>query len=276
MRAIFAIVMRNLIKLSRDGMRLFFTVFMAVTFLFIFSFVMKSSMAGLDHPMNYLISGIIIMTVFQTALNNSMSILEDISSGFMKEILVAPISRWQIAIGHVLSSAIIAVLQGSVIIIIGLFMGLRADALHVVLMVGLMALVGLTFSSMGLYFAALAKESAAFQLLVTLVTMPLTFLSGAYIPTMIMPRILRPIVYLNPLTYATSAFRYVSLNMGGLSMNALIKSGVAFDIRGFIVTPCLGAMLIGVIGAVFMFLCVNQFIHADLSRVKVFRRHGHR
>jgi ABC-2 type transport system permease protein len=276
MRAIFAIVMRNLIKLSRDGMRLFFTVFMAVTFLFIFSFVMKSSMAGLDHPMNYLISGIIIMTVFQTALNNSMSILEDISSGFMKEILVAPISRWQIAIGHVLSSAIIAVLQGSVIIIIGLFMGLRADALHLVLMVGLMALVGLTFSSMGLYFAALAKESAAFQLLVTLVTMPLTFLSGAYIPTMIMPRILRPIVYLNPLTYATSAFRYVSLNMGGLSMSALIKSGVAFDIRGFIVTPCLGAALIGVIGAVFMFLCVNQFIRADLSKVKVFRRHGHR
>jgi len=111
MRAINAIVMRNLIKLSRDGMRLFFTVFMAVIFLFIFSFIMKSSIAGLDHPMNYLISGIIIMTVFQTALNNSMAYWKTFQAVFMKEVLVAPISRWQIAIGQMLSSAIVAVLQ---------------------------------------------------------------------------------------------------------------------------------------------------------------------
>ena len=91
MRAIMAILSRNLIKFFRDRMRFVFTLFMSAFFLFVFSFVMKSSAAGLDHPMNYLISGIIIMTVFQTALNNSMSILEDISSGFMKEILVAPI-----------------------------------------------------------------------------------------------------------------------------------------------------------------------------------------
>jgi ABC-2 type transport system permease protein len=268
--------MRNLLKLSRDGMRLFFTVFMAVIFLFIFSFVMKSSMAGLDHPMNYLISGIIIMTVFQTALNNSMSILEDISSGFMKEILVAPISRWQIAIGQVLSSSIIAVFQGSIIVVIGIFMGLRVDALHFTLMIGLMGLVGLTFSSMGLFLAALTKESTTFQLLVTIVAMPLTFLSGAYIPAMIMPRMLRPIMYLNPLTYATSAFRYVSLKMEGMSQGALLSSGVAFDIGGFVITPPLGALLIGAIGAVFMVLCVNQFRNADLSRVKVFRHHGRR
>jgi ABC-2 type transport system permease protein len=274
MRAINAIVMRNLIKLSRDGMRLFFTIFMAVIFLFIFSFIMKSGIAGLDHPMNYLISGIIIMTVFQTALNNSMGILEDISSGFMKEVLVAPISRWQIAIGQMLSSAIVAVLQGAVIIVIGLFLGLRVDAVHFVIMLGLMALVGLTFSSMGLYLAALAKESTAFQLLVTIIAMPLTFLSGAYIPTIVMPRILLPVVFLNPLTYATSAFRYVALHMEGMSSAALVKAGVAFDIHGFVIMPALGAVLILAIGAVFIVLCVNQFTNADLSQVKTFRHHG--
>jgi ABC-2 type transport system permease protein len=274
MRAINAIVMRNLIKLSRDGMRLFFTIFMAVIFLFIFSFIMKSSIAGLDHPMNYLISGIIIMTVFQTALNNSMGILEDISSGFMKEVLVAPISRWQIAIGQMLSSAIVAVLQGAIIIVIGLFLGLRADAVHFIMMLGLMALVGLTFSSMGLYLAALSKESTAFQLLVTIIAMPLTFLSGAYIPTVVMPRVLLPVVFLNPLTYATSAFRYVALHMEGMSSAALVKAGVAFDIYGFVIMPALGAVLILAIGAVFIILCVNQFTNADLSQVKTFRHHG--
>ncbi len=73
---------------------------------------MKSTATGIEQPMNYLISGIIIMTVFQSALNNSMNILEDISSGFMKEILVSPIPRWQISIGQILSSSVVALLQG--------------------------------------------------------------------------------------------------------------------------------------------------------------------
>jgi ABC-2 type transport system permease protein len=275
MRTIKAILLRNLIKFSRDRMRLFFTLLMSVLFLFIFSFVTKSVAAGLDHPMNYLIAGIIIMTVFQTALNNSMSILEDISSGFMKEILVAPIARWQIAIGQVLSSAVIAILQGTIIIIVGLFMGLDIDLFHFAIMVGLMCLVGVTFSSMGLYLAALAKESTNFQLLITVIALPLMFLSGAYIPTMVIPGVLRPIIYLNPLTYTTAAFRYVALKMEGLSAGQLVQAGVAFNIHGFIVMPYLGAVMVLVIGTVFFALCVHQFNKADFSRVKVFK-HGHR
>jgi ABC-type multidrug transport system permease subunit len=133
-RPIIAIIKRNILKLVRDKMRLFATLFMTVMFLFIFSFVTKSVMVGMSNPLSYLISGIIIMTVFQTSLNNSMNILEDISSGFMKEILVAPIKRWQIAIGQVLSSAIIAVLQGMIIIVMGVFLGLRLTIFSVVLM----------------------------------------------------------------------------------------------------------------------------------------------
>jgi ABC-2 type transport system permease protein len=182
MRAIRAILARNLIKFFRDKMRFFFTLFMSGFLLFTFSFVMKSAVAGLAHPMNYLVSGIIIMTVFQTALNNSMSILEDISTGFMKEILVAPIARWQIAVGQVLSSAAVAVLQGVIVLVVGIFMGLDLDPVHFAMMVCLMLLVGITFSSLGLFLAALSKESTTFQIMISVVTMPLTFLSGAYIP----------------------------------------------------------------------------------------------
>jgi ABC-2 type transport system permease protein len=276
MRAIQAILARNLIKFFRDKMRFFFTLFMSGFLLFTFSFVMKSAVAGLAHPMNYLISGIAIMTVFQTALNNSMSILEDISSGFMKEILVAPIARWQIAIGQVLSSAVIAVLQGVLILVVGFFMGLALDPVHFALMVGLMLLVGLTFSSLGLFLAALSKESTTFQIMITVVTMPLTFLSGAYIPTTVIPSILRPIVYLNPLTYATSMFRYAALHMESMTTSELVKAGVAFDIHGFVVQPRHGVLITLVIGATFFGLCVSQFRKADFSRVKVFKRGGHR
>jgi len=274
-RPIKAIVKRNLIKLVRDKIRLFSTLFMAGMFLFIFSFVTKSMVSGIAHPMNYLISGIIIMTVFQTALNNSMNILEDIANGFMKEILVAPIKRWQIAIGHVLSSAIVSVVQGLIIVVIGLFMGLSIDLLHGIMMISLMCLVGLTFSSLGLLLASIAKDSTNFQLIITIVSFPLTFLSGAYIPTMAIPKILIPIVYLNPLTYTTSAFRFITLHLEYMSPAELVKSGLAFNINGFIITPLMSAFLVIAMGLTFFTFCVNRFNKADFSRVKIFK-HGHR
>ena len=273
-RPITAILSRNLLKLRRDRMKLFLNLFMSGLFLFIFSFVIKSSGPGLEHPLNYLISGIIIMTVFQSALSNSMNILEDISSGFMKEILVAPINRWQIAIGHVLSAMVVSVIQGLIIVIIGIFMGLNIGLAQGIAMVGLMLMVGLTFSALGLYLATLSKESSNFQLLITIVSFPLTFLSGAYIPTMALPGILLPFVYLNPLTYTTAAFRYVALNLGNMDTSGLVKAGVAFNINGFIITPVMSILLIIVMSIMFFSLCVSRFSKADFSRVKTFK-HSH-
>ena len=269
MRVINAILIRNLTNFIRDRVRLFFTVFMSVVFLFIFSFVMKSATTGIANPTNYLISGIIIMTVFQAALNNSMMTIEDISSGFMKEILVAPISRYQISVGQILSSAVVAVLQGIIILVLGLFIGLSTDILQFIKLTGIMSLVGITFSSMGLYLAILAKNSTNFQLIIAIITMPLTFLSGAYIPTTILPSFLLPIIYLNPLTYTTSIYRYITLRMEHYSNAMLIKEGVAFDIHGFIITPYLGLIIVLIIGIVFFTLCVNEFNKADFSKVKV-------
>lgn len=269
MRVINAILIRNLTNFIRDRVRLFFTVFMSVMFLFIFSFVMESATTGIANPTNYLISGIIIMTVFQAALNNSMTIIEDISSGFMKEILVAPISRYQISTGQILSAAVVAVLQGIIILVLGLFIGLSTDIVKFIKMIAIMIVVGITFSSIGLYLAILAKNSTNFQLIIGIITMPLTFLSGAYIPTTILPRFLLPIVYINPLTYTTSIYRYITLGMDDYSNHMLIKEGVAFDIHGFIITPYLGLMIVFIIGIIFFILCVNQFNKADFSEVKV-------
>jgi ABC-type polysaccharide/polyol phosphate export systems, permease component len=273
MRAIAAILGRNLLNFVRDKGRLFGTLIMAFAFLFIFSFVMKSSLTGVKQPMNYLISGIIIMTVFQASLSNSTDILTDIASGFMKEILVAPISRAQISIGQILSSSVIAILQGLIICIISLFMGLSMDAVHFIEMIGIMAVAGLTFGSIGLFLATIARNSAAFQIITMIIVMPLTFLSGAYIPTTIMPAFLRPIIYINPLTYITSIFRYITLKLDGTPVSDLVKQGIAYNVHGFIITPALGFFIILLIGLVFFSLCVHKFNKADFSNVKVARHH---
>lgn len=271
MNAVGAILERNLLNFVRDKGRLIGSLVMAFFFLFIFSFVMQSSMSTLAQPMNYLISGVIIMTVFQSSLNNSTDILSDISSGFMKEILVAPITRVQISIGQVLSSSVISIMQGLIIAVISLFMGLKIDALHFAEMVGIMAVAGVTFGSIGLFLATIARNSAAFQVITTIVVMPFTFLSGAYIPTTMMPSFLSPLIYINPLTYITAIFRYITLKMDGTPVAELVKQGVAYDIQGFIITPQLGFLFIILIGLVFFSLCVYKFNKADFSNVKVFK-----
>lgn len=274
-RPVTAIIKRNLLKFSRDRMRLMFTLIMSGLFMFIFSFAMRSTSTGIEHPMNYLIAGVVIMLVFQTSLSNSMHILEDISSGFMKEIIVAPIARWQIALGQILSTMFIAVAQGLIVIIVGFFTGLRLDPLHLILMVGLMFLVAFTFSSMGLLLAAVTKESTNFQILINLLTIPLVFLSGAYIPTTVLPEIMAPVVYCNPLTYTTAAFRYVTLQMEHLPVDALLKAGVAFRVGGYVVMPTTGVLIVAVMGVVLFVACVNMFSRADFSRVKIFKRGHH-
>ncbi len=274
MRGIKAILKRNLTNFLRNKMQLVFAIFMPVFFLFIFSFVMKSSASGVEQPINYLISGIIIMTVFQSALSNSTNIIEDMSMGFMKEIIVSPVARWQISIGQILSSSIISMLQGIIVIIIALFMGLKIDVLQFAEMLGVMASVGITFSSIGLFLATLAKNSTTFQVMITAFTLPLTFLSGAYIPTTVMPEIILPLVYINPLTYTTSIFRYITLKMESLSTDALVKAGVAFDLNGFIIKPYFGLAIILTMGLLFFILCVHQFNKADFSQVKTFNPHA--
>lgn len=269
MNPITAIVQRNLLNYVRSKGRLFGSLFMSMFMLVMFSFLMKSSMSGLDAPMPYLISGVIIMSVFQVSVNNSSDVLSDISSGYMKEVLVAPIARTQISMGHILSGAVIATIQGVVTMICGIVLGLRVSVLQILLLAAVMLVSAMAFSAIGLFLATVSRNSPAFQTLSSMIMMPLTFVSGAYIPTTVMPGFLLPIVYLNPLTYTTSIFRYIALGAYTLTTKELVEQGMAFSIGEFVITPLIGLAITILIGAFFFVLCVRKFNCADFSTVKV-------
>ncbi len=269
MNPITAILQRNLLNYVRSKGRVFGALFMSVFMLVMFSFLMESSMSGVDAPMNYLISGVIIMSVFQVSVNNSSDILSDISCGYMKEVLVAPIARTQISMGHILSGAVVAALQGVVTMIVGIVLGLRVGVLQILLLVAVMLISAMTFSAIGLFLATVSRNSPAFQTLSSMIMMPLTFVSGAYIPTTVMPSFLLPIVYLNPLTYTTSIFRYIALGAHTLTIEELVEQGMAFSIGGFVITPLMGLAITVLIGVFFFVLCVRKFNRADFSTIKV-------
>ncbi len=160
---IIAIIERNLLNYIRNKARLFGSLFMSFFMLVMFSFLMKSSMSGLGQPMNYLLAGVIIMTVFQSGINHSSEILSDIAGGYMKEVMVVPISRSEISIGNITAGALVTTFQGAIMMIFAIFLGLHVSILQFLLMLIMMLLSAMTFSAIGLFLATVSRNAPPFK-----------------------------------------------------------------------------------------------------------------
>ena len=215
-----------------------------------------------------MLSGVIIATVFESSLNLASSTVDDMVSGFMKEVLVSPAKRIAVAVGQLLSAATVSTIQGLLILFIGFFVGIRFTTWTTpVLVLFAMICVGLVFSGVGLFLATMVRSGQTFQIVKTAVTMPLTFLSGAYIPISMLPTSLKYIAYINPMTYATAFFRMIVLEKTNLSTAQLAKEGLAIDINGFIITPIMSFSIIVGIGLIFLLLSTNSFVKTDFSKI---------
>ncbi len=133
MRVIIALWQRNMKKFIRDKAQLVITLLMPFFFVYIFSAIFKND--AIENPVAYMLSGVIIANCFQTAFSLASSTVDDITTGFMKEVLVSPISRGKVVIGQILSAVVIASIQSIILLIIGIFLGLTINSIQSVLMI---------------------------------------------------------------------------------------------------------------------------------------------
>lgn len=266
MNTVYALWKRGLKAFIRNRTGLVFSLFFPFFFVYVFGAIFKTDF--IEDPIAYMLSGVIIATVFESSLNLASSTVDDMVSGFMKEVLVSPARRISVAVGQLLSAATVSTVQGVLILLIGFFVGIRFTMWTTPIFVLLaMICVGLVFSGVGLYLATIVRSGQTFQIVKTAVTMPITFLSGAYIPISMLPSSLKYIAYFNPMTYATAFFRMVVLEKTNLSSAELAQEGLAIDINGFIVTPFMSFTIIVGIGLIFLLLSTNSFIKTDFSRI---------
>jgi ABC-2 type transport system permease protein len=266
LNTIFALWKRGLKAFVRNRTGLIFSLVFPFFFVYVFGAIFKNEF--IQNPIAYMLSGVIIATVFESSLNIASSTVDDMVSGFMKEVLVSPAKRISVAVGQLFAAATVSTLQGVLILIIGLFIGIKFTTwTTLVFTVLAMICVGLVFSGVGLFIATIVRNGQTFQIIKTAVTMPLTFLSGAYIPISMLPSSLRYVAYINPMTYATAFFRMIVLEKTGLMPEELVKEGLAVDINGFIITPIISLTIILAIGFIFLILSTNSFVKTDFSRV---------
>jgi len=264
MAVINALVLRNLKAFWRNRPALIANMIIPFFFIFVFSSIFQGAIS-------MMLAGIIIATSFDSGLRVSSNTIDDMASGFMKEVLVSPVSRFTIAVGQFVSSAIIGSVQGLMIYVIGLifFPDIRPNSpLTVLLVIASMAFVGLIFAGFGLLMASKAKNMQTFQALSMAITMPMTFISGAYIPLFSLPVALQWVGRFNPMTYAVHFFRDIAIvSRDEIMEYTLMREQEILQFWGLNITPTVAILILVVFGAVFLFLSTMTFTRIDFSKM---------
>ena len=214
LQAIYVMWLRQMKRFVRSRSRIIGTIVQPLFFLFILGFGLRSAtLPGMtaENYVDFIAPGIVAMAILFSSMYTGVSVLWDKKFGFMQEILVAPVSRFSIVIGSTLGGATTAVLQGTIVLIIALFLGIPvSSASGFILGYIFMILIGLTSVGFGLIMASKMEDFEGFQIIITLIIMPLFFLSSAIFPIATnkeLPEILITLSYANPLFYMVDGLR---------------------------------------------------------------------
>jgi ABC-2 type transport system permease protein len=181
------------------------------------------------------------MSVLFTSIFSGLGILWDRQFGFLKETLVAPVSRLQIIIGRTLGGATVAVMQGLLVMIICLLAGFRpAHPSLVPVALGFMVMIALLFSGLGIAIGSGLQDMQGMQLIMNFLVLPIYFLSGALFPLTGLPVILSYVTRADPLAYGIDGMR-----------NSLLGHS-AFD-------PTLDFAVLAVLGCVLLVFGAHRF-----------------
>jgi ABC-2 type transport system permease protein len=211
--------------------------------------------------MQFMFPGIIGMSILFTAIFGAMSIVWDREFGFLKEVLVAPIDRWSVAIGKALGSTTQAMVQGLIILVLAPFVGVHLSLLTVLEIIPLAAVLAFGLSSLGVAIASMMRSLQGFQVVMNFLMMPMFFLSGALFPLTNLPGWMTVLTRLNPASYGIDPLRRVVLSDSGLS-NALVDR-IGLTIGGRLLAIPLEVAIVFAFGLVMLGIAVVSFQRRD-------------
>lgn len=227
---IYTIWLRDIKRFIRDKARIIgATVQPALFLLFLGTGLSRGLTFTFDRANNpeylsFIYPGVIGMSILFTSVFSAISIVWDREIGFLKEVMVAPISRWAVALGKCLGGSTVATIQGTLMLIFAPMVGVRIDWLTIVILVPLMFFVALSLTSMGIVAAAFMHSMQGFTIIMNFIMLPMFFLSGAMFPIKRLPVWMDILVKINPFTYGVDLLRSVIIDIRHFSL--LIDLGV--------------------------------------------------
>ncbi|MDO8264951.1 MAG: ABC transporter permease [Candidatus Parcubacteria bacterium] len=240
---IYALWYREFKVFLRERSRVVASIINPVLWLLIFGGGLGANVAikGVNYQA-FIYPGILAQAVLFSSVFFGVYIVWDKKIDFLKEVLIAPVSRTSIFIGKVIGGTTDSLLQASILLLIGLLLsqgfipGLHLTIYSSLLALAVLFITTIGFVSLGLILGSQMESMEGFQMIISFLVFPLFFLSGALFPIDNLPSWLTPFTFLNPLTYTVDALRNVIL---GIS-----QFGLLYDI-GMISVFSFIAILIG-------------------------------
>ena len=238
MSVIYVLWLRQLKRYFRSRSRMIGSLGQPLMFLLAlgFGFGPVYQKAGGGSYLQFLAPGIISMGILFSAVFSGMEIIWDRQFGFLKETLVAPVSRFKIILGRILGGATVALIQGILVLAICFIVGFRVENLMLVpVALCFMFLIAVLCAAIGTAIASVLEDMQGFQLIMNFLIMPLFFFSNALFPLEGLPKVLRFVIHLNPLSYGIDGLR------GSLTHG--FHFGLGFD---FVILNIVAVILVGV------------------------------
>jgi len=242
LNGLYAIWYREFKIFVRERSRLVSALIQPLVWLIIFgsglgaSIELGSAAPGVGYQ-QFIYPGILVMTILFGSLFFGLYIIMDKRVDFLKEVLVAPLSRTTIFFGKVLGGATDGTIEVITLMILGaLFFGINFTIYSAIMTLAIIGLLMVSIVSLGLIFGSMMESLEGFGLITSFVIFPLFFLSGALFPVKNLPGWLYAFVAVNPVSYAVDALRTVILGIGSF--------GLPLDF-GVLITFAIAMILIG-------------------------------
>ncbi|HTB22420.1 MAG TPA: ABC transporter permease [bacterium] len=190
--------------------------------------------AGGGSYLQFLAPGVIAMGALFTAMFSGIEVIWDKQFGFLKETLVAPVSRLTIMAGRTLGGATVATIQGMIVLLLCLAVGFRpVDYALFPMALGFLFMIALFFTALGTAMASVLDDMQGFQLIMNFLVMPIFFLSGAIFPLASAPGPLAMLARFDPLTYGVDGLR------GTLTGASQFPLSLDLAVLGLLTAACL-------------------------------------
>ncbi|HIH19991.1 TPA: ABC transporter permease [Candidatus Micrarchaeota archaeon] len=208
-----AIFIREIIRYVRQKSRIVTSIFTPLLWLVVIGSGIGTvaQLSGGVSYQQFIFPGIIGMAVLFNSIFFGISVIYEKQFGFLKEMLVAPISRVTIFLGKSVGGAVSSVIQGLIIICLGLLFNIHYTPASILLVVAVILLLSISLVSIGLIIGLMMDSNEGFNLIMSFLVIPLWLTSGALFPINQAPQWLQIVSSVNPVTYAVDAMRHALL-----------------------------------------------------------------
>ncbi|HEV3047720.1 MAG TPA: ABC transporter permease [Solirubrobacteraceae bacterium] len=266
LRAIKVVWKRELIRFSRDRLRILTSLMQPFLFLFVLGTGLSRLASAGTHGVNlrtFVYPGVLCMAVMFTAMFSAASLVWDREFGFLREMMVAPVRRSSLVLGKCFGGATVAGFQGVIVLCLAGLVGVPYAGGLIAEVFALQLLLAFAITAFGVMVAARITQMQSFMALMQMAIMPMYFLSGALFPVSGLPQWLSILNRLDPLTYAVDPMRravFAHLKISAAARHAL-DPGVTW--WSWQVPGLVEAAVVAALGLAMLSVAIVQFSRAE-------------